>query len=233
MAGAVVLVLAGGVTWLAVAGREPHSAGKPFGAPATAAVSSPDVATVSPSVSAPVSSSPSGPVSSPPGPVGASTFVATFSPSSVPPPALVGPASTNTGIRMLVTSNTAFGGVGIFALDGGAISTVRGFPAGGCPVGGAFRIAGTEQWAVVWQSADNASAPCGLAAGHLYIIDAANSTAHLIGSEQGVVAADARSLWTVTGVDLLPGQQLTVSEQVQRISLTSAVLSRVYSLPLG
>jgi hypothetical protein len=134
---------------------------------------------------------------------------------------------------MLVTSNTAFGGVGIFALDGGAISAVRGFPGGGCPVGGAFRIPGTEQWAVVWQPADNASAPCGLAAGRLYIIDAVNSTAHLLGSEQGVVAADPGSLWTVTGIDLLPGQQLSVPEQVQRISLTGAVLSRVYSLPLG
>ena len=230
---AVVVVLASGVTWLAVAGRKAHSAGEPFGALPTAAVSSPGIATVSPSVSAPVSSSPSGPVSSPPGPVGASTFVATFSPSSVPPPALVGPAPTNTGIRMLVTSNTAFGGVGIFALDGGAISTVRGFPAGGCPVVRAFRIPGTEQWAVVWQPADNASAPCGLGPGQLYIIDAARSTAHLVGSEQGVVAADRGSLWTVTGVDLLPGQQLSVPEQVQRISLTGAVLSRVYSLPLG
>lgn len=134
---------------------------------------------------------------------------------------------------MLVTSNTATGSVGIFALDGGAISTVRGFPAGGCPIGGAFRIPGSQQWAVIWQAADNASAPCGLAAGHLYIIDAATSTAHLLGSEQGVVAADRGSLWTVTGVDLLPGQQLTVPERVQRISLTGAVLSRVYSLPLG
>jgi hypothetical protein len=134
---------------------------------------------------------------------------------------------------MLVTSNTAFGGVGIFALDGGAISAVRGFPAGGCPVGGAFRIPGTEQWAVVWQPAVTTSAPCGLAAGRLYIIDAATSAAHLLGTEQGVVAADRGSLWTVTGIDLRPAQQLSLPEQVQRISLTGAILSRSYSLPLG
>jgi hypothetical protein len=134
---------------------------------------------------------------------------------------------------MLVTSYTAPGGVGIFALDGGAITAVRGFPAGGCPVRSAFRIPGSQQWAVVWQPADNASAPCGLAAGRLYIIDAATSTAHLLRPEQGVVAADRDSLWTVTGVDLLPGQQLTIPEQVQRISLTGGILSRVYSLPLG
>jgi len=229
----VVVVLAGGVTWLAVAGRKAHSAGKPSGAPTSAAVSSPGVATVSPRASAPVSSSPSGPVSSPPGPVGASTFVATFAPSAVPPPALVGPAPTNTGVRLLVTSNTAFGGIGIFALDGGAISAVRGFPAGGCPVASAFRIPGTEQWAVVWQPADNASASCGLAAGRLYIIDAAASAARVIGSFERVVPADRGSLWTVAGVDLLPGQQLVVPEKVQRISLTGAIVSRVYSLPVG
>ena len=86
---------------------------------------------------------------------------------------------------------------------------------------------------MVWQPADNASAPCGLAAGRLYIIDAAASTAHLIGSVERVVPADRASLWTVAGVDLHPGQQLSVPEQVQRISLTGAVLSRNYSVPVG
>ena len=230
---ATVVVVLAGVTWLAVAGRKPHSAGRPLGSPTSAAASSPGVPTVSSSASVPVSSSPAGPVSSPPGPVGASTFVATFSPPAVPPPALVGPAPTNTGVRLLVTSNSATAGVGIFVLDAGVISPVRGFPAGGCPAGSVFRIPGTEQWAVVWQPADNASAPCGLAAGRLYIIDAAASTARLIGSAERVVAADRGSLWTVAGVDLLPGQQLLVPEQVQRISLTGAVLSRNYSLPVG
>ena len=222
---ATVVVVLAGVTWLAVAGRKPHPAGRPLGSPTSAAASSPGVPTVS--------SSPPAPASSPPGPVGASTFVATFSPPAVPPPALVGPAPTNTGVRLLVTSNSATAGVGIFALDGGAISPVRGFPAGGCPVGSVFRIPGTEQWAVVWQPADNASAPCGLAAGRLYIVDAAASTARLIGSAERVVAADRGSLWTVASVDLLPAQQLLVPEQVRRISLTGAVLSRVYSLPVG
>jgi hypothetical protein len=100
-------------------------------------------------------------------------------------------------------------------------------------VSGAFRIPGTEQWAVVWEPADNASAPCGLAAGRLYIVDAAASTAHLIGPVERVVPADRGSLWTVAGVDLLPGQQLLVPEQVRRISLTGGILSRVYAAPVG
>ena len=224
IAGAVAVVLAG-VTWLAVTGSKPHPAGRPSAAPASTRVSSPVVPTVSPS--------PPAPASSPPEPVAASTFVATFPPPAVPPPVLTGPAPTNTGVRLLVVSNTATAGVGIFALDGGAVSAVRGFPSGGCPLGGAFRIPGTEQWAVVWQPADNASAPCGLAAGRLYVIDAAASTAHLIGPVERVVPADRGSLWTVSGVDLRPGQQLLVPQQVQRISPTGAVLSRTYSVPVG
>ena len=222
---ATVVVVLAGVTWLVAAGRKPHHPGRPFSAPASAATSSPGVSTVS--------SSPPAPASSPSGPVGASTFVATSSPSAVPPPTLVGPAPTNTGVRLLVVSTAATGGVGVLALDGGTTSQVQGFPAGGCPVYSDFRIPDTEQWAVVWQPADNASAPCGLAAGRLYIIDAAASTAHLIGSVERVVPADRGSLWTVAGVDLLPAQQLLAPEQVQRISLTGAVLSRVYSVPVG
>ena len=132
---------------------------------------------------------------------------------------------------MLVTSNAAPAGVGIFALDGGAISGVGGFPSGGCLVGGGFRIPGTEQWAVIWQS--SLSQPCEQAAGRLYIIDAATSTAHLIGAEQRVVVADRGSLWTVTGIDQPPAEQLVVPEQVQRISLTGRTLSRVYAVPVG
>ncbi|HEY5051119.1 MAG TPA: hypothetical protein VII50_09465 [Acidothermaceae bacterium] len=152
--------------------------------------------------------------------------------SPAAPPALVGPAPTNTGVRLLVAFSAPTGGVGIFALDGGAISAVRGFPAGGCPEGSVFRIRATEQWAAVWQPT-SASQPCGLAANRLYIIDAATSTAHLIGSAEGVVTADRSSLWTVAGIDLRPAQQLLVPEHVQRISLTGAILSRVYALPVG
>ena len=222
---ATVLVVLAGAAWLTVAGRKPHAAGRPIGVPATAAASSPGVAAVSTSASALVSSSA-------PGPVNASTFVATFSPPAVPPPALVGPAPTSTGVRLLVAFSAPTGGVGVFILDGGAISAVRGFPAGGCPGGSVFRIPATDQWAVIWQPT-SASQPCGLAAGRLYIVDAATSTAHLIGSAEGVVAADRSSLWTVAGIDLRPAQQLLVPEQVQRISLTGAVLSRVYTLPVG
>jgi hypothetical protein len=221
---AVVVALAG-VTWLAAAGRKQHSAGTPFSAPGSAAASSTGVSTVSSRTPAPASS--------PSGPVGANTFVATSSPPAAPPPALVGSAPANTGVRLLVGSTAVTAGVGIFALDGGTTSQVQGFPAGGCPVSSVFRILDTEQWAVVWQPADNASAPCGLAAGRLYIIDAAASRAHLIGSAERVVAADRGSLWSVAGVDLLPGQQLSVPEQVQRISLTGAVLSGTYSVPVG
>jgi hypothetical protein len=204
---ATVLIVLASVTWLAVVGRKPHSAAGPLGAPATAAPASPGVAA-------------------------ASTIAATFSPTA-PPPALVGPAPTNTGVHLLVVSSAATAGVGVFALDGGAISPVRGFPAGGCPVSIVFRIPATEQWAVVWQPADDASAPCGLAAGRLYVVDAVASTAHLIGSVERVVPADRGSLWTVAGVDLLPGQQLLVPQQVRRISLTGGILSRVYAVPAG
>jgi hypothetical protein len=132
---------------------------------------------------------------------------------------------------MLVVSTATNAGVGVFVLDGGAMSAVRGFPVGGCPVGSVFRIPGTEQWAVISQP--TSGSPCGLAAGRLYIVDAAASTARLIGSAQGVVAADRGSLWTVSGVDLQPAQQLVVPEHVQRISLTGGVLSRVYAVPVG
>jgi hypothetical protein len=221
---ATVVVVLAGATWLAAAGRTPHSAGTRFAAPATAPASSPGVAMLSRSPSTPVSSSRSEPASP-------STFVATLSPPAMPP-ALVGPAPTNTGVRLLVVSSAATAGVGVFVLDGGAISPVRGFPAGGCPVGSVFRVPATEQWAVVWQPT-SASQPCGLAAGRLYIIDAATLTARLIGSAQGVVAADRGSLWTVAGIDLRPGQQLLVPERVQRISLTGGILGRVYAVPVG
>ncbi len=133
---------------------------------------------------------------------------------------------------MLVATSAARARVGIFVLDGGTVSAVRGIAPGGCPVGNVFRIPGTEQWALISQPSSGPQA-CGLAAGGLYIVDGAASTAHLIGTAQGVVSADASSLWTVAGVDLRPGEQLVVPEKVQRISLTGAVLSRVYVLPAG
>jgi len=217
-----------GVTWLAVTGKKPHHAGRPIGAPASANASTPGISTVS--------ARPPAQTSSPPGPVAASSFVATFSPPPppLPRPTLTGPAPTSTGVRLLLTSNAATAAVGIFALDGGAISPVHGFPAGGCQVGIPFRITGTEKWAVVWQPAESASAPCDSTAGRrLYIIDAATTTAHLVGSVEGVVPADGVSVWTVTGIEMQPAQQLSVPEHVQRISLSGAALSRVYAAPLG
>jgi hypothetical protein len=136
-------------------------------------------------------------------------------------------------VRLLVASAAAPARVGIFALDGGTVSAVRGIAAGGCPVGNVFRIPGTEQWALISQPTSGPQ-PCDMqAAGGLYIVDGAASAAHLIGTAQRVVSADANSLWTVTGVDLQPAQQLVVPEKVQRLSLTGAVLSRVYALPVG
>ncbi|HEY5457082.1 MAG TPA: hypothetical protein VIJ96_16590 [Acidothermaceae bacterium] len=221
---ATVVVVLVGATWLTVAERKPHHAGRPFSAPGSAAASSTDVSTVKSSAPAPASG--------PSVPMGASTFVATLSPPAVPPPALVGPAPTNTGVRLLVVSTAVTAGVEILALDGGTTSHVQGFPAGGCPVTSAIRIPHTEQWAVVWQPAANTSPPCALAAGGLYIIDD-TSRAHLIGSAERVVAADRGSLWTVAHAHLLPGQQLSVPEQVQRVSLTGAALSGNYSVPIG
>ena len=224
VAGAAVL---GGVTWRAVAESKPHPAARPSATPASAPASSPVVPTVS--------STPPAPASFPPESVAASTFVAISSPPPpLPAPTLIGPAPKNTGVRLLVTSNAATAAVGIFALDGGAISPVRGFPAGGCQAGISFRLTGTEKWAVGWQPSDNASAPCDSTTGRrLYIIDAATSTAHLVGSVEGVVPADGGSLWTVTGIEMPPAQQLSVPEHAQRISLSGAALSRVYAVPVG
>ena len=88
---------------------------------------------------------------------------------------------------------------------------------------------------MVWQPAENASAPCGgsTAGRRLYIVDATTSIAHLIGLVEGVVPADGGSLWTVTGIEMPPAQQLSVPEHVQRISLSGAALSRVYAAPVG
>ncbi len=101
----------------------------------------------------------SAPASFPPEPVAASTFVAISSPPPpLPAPTLIGPAPKNTGVRLLVTSNAATAAVGIFALDGGAISPVGGFPSGGCQAGISFRLTGTEKWAVGWQLRQRVSA---------------------------------------------------------------------------
>jgi hypothetical protein len=142
-------------------------------------------------------------------------------------------SATSAGIRLLVASTASTAGVGTLTLGTDATSAVPGFPAGGCPVSNGFRIAGTDKWAVIWQGADVASPPCGLAAGRLYIVDAVSSTAQLIGSADSVVPADRGSVWTVAGTALLPGEQLTVPQQVQRVSLTGRVLSPVYRVPVG
>ena len=196
-----VAVVVAGVTWRAVAESKPHPTAKPSATPASAPASSPAVPTVSPSPLAAVS---------PPGPVAASTFVATFSPPPpLPAPTLTGPAPANTGVRLLLTSNAPTAELGIFALDAGAISPVRGFPKGGCQVGEPFRMTGTDKWAVVWEPAENASAPCdSTAVRRLYIVDAATSMANLIGPVEGVVPADGGSL-TVTGIEIPPAQQLS------------------------
>ena len=141
--------------------------------------------------------------------------------------------SAAAGIRLLVASTTPAAGVGTLTLGTDATSQVPGFPTGGCPVSNGFRIAATDKWAVIWQSADAASPPCGLATGRLYIVDAVASTAQLIGSADRVVPGDRGSVWTVGGAALLPGEQLTVPEQVQRVSVTGRVLSPVYRVPVG
>jgi hypothetical protein len=142
-------------------------------------------------------------------------------------------SAATAGIRLLVASTTSAAGVETLTLGTDAPSAVPGFPTGGCPVSNGFRIAGTDKWAVIWQGADSASPPCGLAAGSLYIVDAVASTARLIGSADRVVSADRGSVWTVAGAALLPGEQLTVPQRVQRVSLTGRVLSPVYRVPVG
>jgi len=142
-------------------------------------------------------------------------------------------SAEKTGVRLLVASSAAPARVGIFTLDGGTVSAVRGIPAGGCPVGNVFRIQGTEKWALTSQQPNSGSQPCDSAAGGIYVVDAVALTARWIGSAQGIAAADRSSLWTVSGVDLQPAQELVGYEIVQRVSLTGAALSPVYALPVG
>ena len=222
---AALAVVVAAAIWVAAAGKRPRAV--------VARVQSPTEAAASrlsslPVVSESTPATTSRAASEPP-----STFVAT--PSSSPLPALVGPVPRNTGVRLLAIRGilSAESQLGIFGLDSGGFAPVRGLPAGGCPIANSFRIPATDLWAVVWQPAGRGSQPCGSSGGQLYLIDAAAATARLIGSVDGIVPGDRESVWNVTGLDLPTNQQVLVPQQVQRLSLTGARLSRAYRVPVG
>jgi hypothetical protein len=223
---AVAVVVAAGV-WFAVAGTNSPRSGARLLAPSPTEPSSSERSVpASPSVGATAGGPPvSVPASAP--------VAASRSPS--PPPVLIGPAPHNTGVRALLVPDGSLPTArpGIFVLDSGQIVPVRGLPVGGCLTTGA-RIPASDAWAVVWQPVGNGSQACASGAGRLYVVDAAEATARLIGRAEFVAPADHGSLWTVTDVGPPPSPAATQSPQrVQRVTLTGAVLGPAYRLPDG